>query len=77
MLKYLFVISCNLISFQNLLSSNLLIKSFMSTPRTHSHHFIKKETLAQVFFCDFCEIFKDTFFYRTPLVATACDMTQH
>ena len=37
MLKYWFVISCSLISFQNLLSSNLLIKSLMSTPRTHSH----------------------------------------
>ena len=23
---------------------------------------IKKETLAQVFFCDFCEIFKNSFF---------------
>ena len=37
---------------------------------------IKKETLAQVFSCDFCEISKSTFFYRTPLVA-ASDMTQH
>ena len=24
--------------------------------------FIKKETLAQVFLCEFCEIFKNTFF---------------
>ena len=24
--------------------------------------FFKKETLAQVFFCEFCEIFKNTFF---------------
>ena len=30
---------------------------------------IKKETLAQVFFCEFCEIYKNTFYYRTPLVA--------
>ena len=28
---------------------------------------IKKETLTQVFSCEFCEIFKSTFFYRTPL----------
>ena len=28
----------------------------------------KKETLAQVLSCDFCEIFKNTFFYRVPLV---------
>ena len=27
--------------------------------------FIKKETLAQVFSCEFCEIFKNTYFYRT------------
>ena len=30
--------------------------------------FIKKETLAQVFSCEFCEIFWSTFFNRTPLV---------
>ena len=28
--------------------------------------FIKKETLAQVFSCEFCEISKSTFSYRTP-----------
>ena len=32
--------------------------------------FIKKETQTQVFFCEFCEIFKNTFFSRTTLVAT-------
>ena len=32
-------------------------------------NFIKKETLALVFSCEFCEIFKNTFFYRTPPVA--------
>ena len=31
-------------------------------------NFIKKETLAQVFSCEFCEISKDTFSYRKPLV---------
>ena len=34
-------------------------------------NFIKKETLAQVFSCDFCEIFKNTFCYRTPQVAAS------
>ena len=34
-------------------------------------NFIKKETLAQVFSCEFYEISKNTFFYRTPLVATS------
>ena len=32
---------------------------------------LKKETLAQVFSCEFCEIFKNSFFYRTPLVAAS------
>ena len=34
-------------------------------------NFIKKETLAQVFSCEFCEISKNTFFYRTPLVVAS------
>ena len=33
--------------------------------------FIKKETLAQVFSCEFCEISKNTFFHRTSLVAAS------
>ena len=28
-----------------------------------------KETPAQVFSCEYCEIFNNSFFYRTPLVA--------
>ena len=32
-------------------------------------NFIKKETLAQLFSCEFCEISQNTFFYRTPSVA--------
>ena len=39
--------------------------------RTLPCNFIKKETLAQVLFCEFCEIFKNTFCYRTPLVAAS------
>ena len=31
--------------------------------------FIKKDTLAHGFFCEFCRIFKNTFSYRVPLVA--------
>ena len=34
-------------------------------------NFIEKETLAQVFSCEFCEISKNTFFYRTPPVAAS------
>ena len=32
---------------------------------------LKKETLAQVFSCKFCEIFNNTIFYRTSAVATS------
>ena len=32
---------------------------------------IKRETLAQVFSCEFCEISINNFFYRAPLVASS------
>ena len=35
--------------------------------------FIKKETLAEVFSCEFCEISENTFPYRTPLVAASAN----
>ena len=38
-------------------------------------NFIKKETLAPVFFCEFCEISKDTFFTE-QLWTTASVMPQ-
>ena len=34
-------------------------------------NFIKKEALVQVLSCEFCEICKNTFYYRTPLVAAS------
>ena len=37
--------------------------------KLHACNFIKKEILAQVFSCEFCEISKNTFLYSTPLVA--------
>ena len=36
-----------------------------------SCEFIKRETPTQMFSCKFCEIFKHTFFNRTPPVATS------
>ena len=35
--------------------------------------FNKVETLAQVFSCEFCQISKNTFLYRTPLVTASAD----
>ena len=41
------------------------------TPK--ASNFIKKGPLAQLFFCEFSKISKNTFFYRTPPVAdSAC-----
>ena len=33
--------------------------------------FCKKETVAQVFSCEFCEISENTFSYKTPWVAAS------
>ena len=32
---------------------------------------LRKKTLAQAFSCEFCEIYKNTFYYRTPLAAAS------
>ena len=39
--------------------------------KTQACNVIKKETLANVISCDFCKIFKNTSFYRTPPVAVS------
>ena len=39
-------------------------------------NFIKKETLAQVFPGEFCEISKNTFFYRAPPMAVSGAFTR-
>ena len=41
-------------------------------PRARACNFIKKETLAQVFSGEFCEISKNTFSYRTCLNVCFC-----
>ena len=38
---------------------------------------IEKETLAQVFSCEFCEIFKNTIFYRTPLITASVSLEEY
>ena len=39
-------------------------------------NFIKKETLTQVFSCDFCKISKNAFSYRTPPMTASIDLTK-
>ena len=38
---------------------------------SESCNLIKKETLPQVFSCEFCEIFKNTFYHRKPLIVAS------
>ena len=45
--------------------------SFLIKLQASVCNFIKKETLAQVFSCEFCEVSKNTFSYRTPPVASS------
>ena len=42
---------------------------FKQSYRPKIRNFVKKETLARVFSCEFSDIFKNASFYRTPLVA--------
>ena len=52
-------------------SKKCVLKNFAKFTGKHlcQSLFFSKVTLAQVFPCEFCEIFKSTFFYRTPSVA--------
>ena len=54
---------------QNSQENNCARVSFLI--KLQACNFIKKETLAQVFSCEFCEISKNTFSYRTSSVATS------
>ena len=47
------------------------INEFFTLPNVFTCNFIKTETLAQVFSYEFCENFKNTYFYRTPVVAAS------
>ena len=58
---------------KHLCQSLFLIKRL----RHEAWNFIKKETLAQVFTCEFSEISKNTFFYRTPPVAASVSYIQY
>ena len=49
--------------------------SFLIKLQAEACNLIKKETLAQVFSCEFCEIFKNTIFYRIHPVAASVRST--
>ena len=51
-----------------------VLKNFTKFTGKHlcqSLFFNKVAGLSQVFSCEFCEIFKNAYFYRTPLVAAS------
>ena len=60
---------------QNMFFKTVVLKHFAKFTGKHLCFFLtkfaKKETLAQAFSCEFCEIFKNIFFLRTPLVAAS------
>ena len=56
---------------QNSYENTRVIVSFLIKLQASTCNFIKKETLAQVFPCEFCKIFKNAYFYRTPLMAAS------
>ena len=56
---------------QNLQENNFARVSFLIKLQASACNFIKKKPLAQVFSREFYEISKNTFSYRTPLVAAS------
>ena len=50
---------------------------FANTFQDFVTDFIKKATLPQVFSCEFCKIYKNTFSYRTPPVADSEYVTNY
>ena len=56
---------------QNLQENTCARFSFLIKLQALDCNFIKKVTLAQVFSYEFCEISKNTFSYRIPLVAAS------
>ena len=46
-------------------------KVLLEISRPEACNFIKKETLVEVFSCESCEISKNIFSYRAPLVAAS------
>ena len=71
-LKYTFWFFCHLTKCTSLHIRGLFRRRRWSLwnffiQKAQAWYFIKKETLTQVFSCNFCGIFKNTFFWRTPL----------
>ena len=57
-------------------SMKKLFLKIVSAPQAQACNFIKKETRTQVFSCELCEIFKNTFF-KKHLLTTASGYSQN
>ena len=49
----------------------VFLKISQNSPAPRPETFIQEDILAQVFSCEFCKIFKNTFFYKTLLVVAS------
>ena len=58
-------------NFAKLTGKHLCLSLFFNKVTGLRSATLLKKTLAQVFSREFCEIFKNTFFYRTPPVAAS------
>ena len=58
-------------NFSKFTGKHLYQRLFLNKVADLACNFIKKESLAQVFSGEFCEISKNIFFYRTPHVAAS------
>ena len=63
--------SISLASFLNIRIPEAAVQSCFVKKLPEPCNFIKKETLAQVFSSEFCEIFKNTFYHGTTPVAAS------
>ena len=61
---------------QNSEENTCAIVSFLIKLQTSACNFIKKKALTQVFSCEFREVFKNIFCYRTP-PAAASEFSDH
>ena len=58
-------------NFSKFIGKHLCWSLFLNKITGWGLHFIKKETPTQVLSCEFCEIFKNTFFHWTPPVVAS------
>ena len=58
-------------NFSKCTGKHLCQSLFLIKLRVDAFNFIKKETLAQLFFCEFCKNFENSFFYRTHSMAAS------